>query len=110
MTAAFTGSNIAAIIAAAQGGGTRKAVLDRAGTVVTVSNLQKWLTQGRRDREAGKETAYGVFYALWVKNFTGIIASSETRRMAEMKKALGLMDDETIDGKRPRTTKGQGGS
>ena len=48
----------------------------------------------------GKETSYGVFYALWVKNYAGKHVSSESERMAEMKRALTMMDAGTIDGKR----------
>ena len=98
----FNAENIAAIIAAATQGGNRQSVIDRSGVPVGIGSLQKWLTQGRQDRAAGKETAYGVFYALWRKNYAGRILDREPERMAEMKRALTMMDADTIDGKRQR--------
>ena len=101
----FTAKNITAIIAAATQGGNRQSVLDRSGVPVGLGSLQKWLTQGRKDHTAGKETAYGVFYALWRKNYAGRVLDREPERMSEMKRALTMMDADTIDGKRPRAAR-----
>ena len=98
----FTAENITAIIAAATQGGNRQDVLDRAGTPISLSALTRWLTRGKRDRLAGRKTSHSVFYALWIKNFTGKVMETEDMRMAEMKRALTMMDADTIDGKRPR--------
>ena len=98
----FTAENITAIIAAATQGGTRQDVLDRAGTPISLSVFTKWLTRGKRDRLTGKKTSHSVLYALWVKNFTGKVTETEDMRMAEMKRALTMMNADTIDGKRQR--------
>ena len=97
----FTAKNITAIIAASTEGGNRESVLQRAGVPVGISSLQKWLTQGRKDHAAREETAFGVFYALWRKNYAGRVLDREPERMSEMKRALTMMDADTIDGKRP---------
>ena len=96
----FTAKNIVAIIAASKQGGMRQDVLDRAGNPVSLTVLTRWLGHGKRDHLTCKETAYNVFYALWVKNFTGAMTETEDMRMAEMKRALSTMDAGTIDGKR----------
>ena len=67
-------------------------MLQRAGVPVGISSLQKWLTQGRKDHSERKETAFGVFYALWRKNYAGRILDREPERMAEMKRALTMMN------------------
>ena len=72
---------------------------------LSVSSLQKWLTQGRKDHAAREETAFGVFYALWRKNYAGRVLDREPERMAEMKRALTMMDADTIDGKRQRAAR-----
>ena len=99
----FSAKNITAIIAAStQGGKPGKCAANALAFPVGINSLQKWLTQGRKDHAERKETAFGVFYALWRKNYAGRVLDREPERMAEMKRALTMMDADTIDGKRPR--------
>ena len=46
-----------------------------------------------------------MFYALWRKNYAGRVLDREPERMSEMKRALTMMDADTIDGKRQRAAR-----
>ena len=52
--------------------------------------------------QRARETAFGVFYALWRKNYSGRVLDREPERMTEMKRALTMMDADTIDGTHSR--------
>ena len=54
---AFTKDNIIPLLEAAKSGGTYQAVIDRAGVSLSPSALGQWISQCRKDREAGQETS-----------------------------------------------------
>ena len=87
----FTADNIVALLTEAPKGGTVEQVVERAGVQVAASAVKKWVNDGKRDREAGKDTAYRLFAAQWEASYPGAPPRGEAERMAEMKKALEKM-------------------
>ncbi len=80
---AFKKDNIIPLLEAAKAGGTYQALIDRAGVLLSPSALGQWITQGRKDREAGQETSYATFTFLWEERHASV-ATTEAARMDEL--------------------------
>ena len=92
---AFTTANIVAIIQAARHGGKYDDLLARAGHPVSKSMLSGWLTKGRRDVDAGKETSYAAFFQMFKATWPGQSKGSEPERMAEIQQAMVVLGGST---------------
>lgn len=84
----FTADNIVALLGAAPKGGTVEQVVERAACQAGPASVKKWTSDGKRDRNAGKTTAYALFVQHWESVYPGAPPRGEAERMAEMKKAL----------------------
>lgn len=84
----FTADSLVAILTAAPQGGTIEQVVERAGCQAGPTSVKKWISDGKRDRNAGKTTAYALFVQQWESVYPGAPPRGEAERMAEMKKAL----------------------
>ena len=84
----FTADNIVAVLAAAPKGGTVEQVVERSGCDASAASVKKWISDGKRDRKNGKDTAYGLFADQWEAVYPGAPPRGEPERMAEMQKAL----------------------
>ena len=84
----FTADNLVAILTAAPKGGTVEQVIERAGCDVSAASVKKWISDGKRDHNAGKSTAYALFFQQWESIYPGAPPRGEAERMDEMRKAL----------------------
>ena len=87
----FLADNIVALLQAAPQGGTIEQVIERAGVQVGAASLKKWIADGKRDKSAGKNTAYRMFSEQWALVYPGAPPKGEPDRMIEMQKALEKM-------------------
>ena len=84
----FTAANIVAILTEAPRGGSVGQVVERAGCQVSAASVKKWVADGKRDRNAEKDTAYRIFVDQWERVYPGAPPRGEAERMVEMQKAL----------------------
>ena len=112
----FTADNLVAILTAAPKGGTIEQVVERAGCDVSAASVKKWISDGKRDRKAGKSTAYALFAQQWEAVYPGAPPRGEAERMAELKKAfekLGIgasQNGRDANGSAPERTRAPRGS
>ena len=85
----FNSANIVALLTERAKGGSTALVVERSGVNISATGVQRWIYQGRRDAENGKQTAYSKFAAQW-DSFAKTVGMAA--RMAEMDKALEILE------------------
>ena len=95
----FTAENIAAILIASTTCGSYREVIESSGTDLAPSTLHGWISRGNRDIKNNKDTAWSVFVTEWNSSHIKLPNDSEIKRMAEVKRALEMVEVARSSGK-----------